>query len=431
MNDWEHVSQQGRSGWRHTVRKTLHELEEFYLTPEHRQKLARTRGWWRWLRSSWYLLVALIQKLSPLRRVILLAALLLLWSSHQGIHFGRNFQADINWGTLGSFLLLALLLLELKDKLTARHELEAGRAVQDALMPQDCPQLAGWDMWMSTRPANDVGGDLVDALELSAGRVGVALADVAGKALPAALLMGKVQATLRALATSAPSLRNLATETNHILCRDGLPNRFATLIYLDVRENTGTVRLMNAGHMPPAHLTDSTYHELPRGNMALGLMDGAAYDEQVVELQAGEMLVVYSDGLTEALNEAGDFYGEERLQALFPTLTPLSAKEAGTRILSSVDLHRRDKALRRPVTRDPEKDVITNCCNDSALCHPCCCLCGCGFSESRGVEVLLHPAKHFFVPAFAVQRLQHPVTFIGKDQRLRGHPVSPERGKQL
>ena len=336
-SDWEHVSQQAQSGWRQNLRKTHKELEEFYLTPEHRQRLERARGLGRWFLSAWYLLVALIRKLSPLRRVVLLTALLFLWSSHQGIHIGRKIQADINFGTFGSLLLLALLLLELKDKLTARHELEAGRAVQDALMPQDCPAIAGWDMWISTRPANDVGGDLVDALELSPGRVGVALADVAGKALPAALLMGKVQATLRALATSASSLSDLATQTNHILCRDGLPNRFATLIYLDVREGSGVVRLMNAGHMPPAHLTDSTYHELPRGNMALGLMDGVAYDEQVIELQPGEMLIVYSDGLTEALNEAGDFFGEERLQALFPALAPLSAKEAGTRILASVD----------------------------------------------------------------------------------------------
>ena len=335
-SDWEHVSQQAQSGWRQNLRKTHKELEEFYLTTEQRQWLEGKRRLRRGFWSAWYLLVALIRKLSPLRRVLLLTALLFVWSSHQ-VYIGRRVQADINLATVGSVLLLALLLLELKDKLTARHELEAGRAVQDALMPQDCPTIAGWDMWISTRPANDVGGDLVDALELSPGRVGVALADVAGKALPAALLMGKVQATLRALATAAPSLSDLATQTNHILCRDGLPNRFATLVYLDVREGSGTVHLLNAGHMPPAHLSDSTFHELPRGNMALGLIDGATYDEQVVELQPDEMLVVYSDGLTEALNEAGEFYGEERLQALFPTLTSLSAKEAGQRILASAD----------------------------------------------------------------------------------------------
>ena len=107
---------------------------------------------------------------------------------------------------------------------------------------------------MYTRPANDVGGDLVDCLDSGGGRVGFALADVAGKALPAALLMAKVQATLRALATDVPSLADLAARTNAILCRDGLPNRFATLVYLDVRDGDGTVRLVNAGHMPPVRI---------------------------------------------------------------------------------------------------------------------------------------------------------------------------------
>ena len=103
------------------------------------------------------------------------------------------------------------------DKLLARHELEAGRAVQRALMPDRCPTLTGWDVWLYTRPANDVGGDLVDCLEIEPGRVGFALADVAGKALPAALLMAKVQSTLRALATDAPSLSALAARSLPLL----------------------------------------------------------------------------------------------------------------------------------------------------------------------------------------------------------------------
>jgi serine phosphatase RsbU (regulator of sigma subunit) len=190
---------------------------------------------------------------------------------------------------------------------------------------------------MYTRPANDVGGDLVDCLELGKGRVGFALADVAGKALPAALLMAKVQATLRALATDATSLSDLAARTNAILCRDGLPNRFATLVYLDVHDNDGGVRLVNAGHMSPVRISGTTFHELPRGDMALGMMPGSVYQEQYEELQPGEMLVIYSDGLTEALNEAGEFYGDDRLREVFPGLSALSAVAAGTKILESVD----------------------------------------------------------------------------------------------
>jgi phosphoserine phosphatase RsbU/P len=335
--DWRYVREEGHPGWRATLRKTVAEVQEFYLAPEYRQRLARTGRPGRWFLAAGWLLKALILKMTPARRVVFLAALVCLWVSDYQIRVAPDVRVDVDFGTFGIVLLIVLLLLELKDKLLARHELEAGRAVQMALMPDRCPELTGWDVWMYTRPANDVGGDLVDCLELGPGRVGFALADVAGKALPAALLMAKVQATLRALATTASSLAELATRTNDILVRDGLPNRFATLVYLDVRDASGTVRLVNAGHLPPVHVTGASFHELPRGDMALGLIAGAGYSVQDVDLQPGDMLVVYSDGLTEALNERGEFYGDDRLRAVFPRLSPCSAREAGERLLASVD----------------------------------------------------------------------------------------------
>jgi phosphoserine phosphatase RsbU/P len=337
--DWRYVRDEVRpGGWRGTFRRTVAELEEFYLTPDERQSLATTHRLWRWTSLGWWLLKSLFFKLSTARRVVLVAALVLLVSGRSGVRLsGGEVTAGVQLATFGGLLLVALLLLELKDKLLARHELEAGRAVQRALMPDRCPSLAGWDVWMYTRPANDVGGDLVDCLEVGPGRVAFALADVAGKALPAALLMAKVQSTLRALATEVPTLGALAARTNVILCRDGLPNRFATMVYLDARDNSGLLRLVNAGHMPPVRIVGPTYHDLPRGNMALGMMPGATYEEQEIELQPGEMLVVYSDGLTEALNEAGDFYGDDRLRAVFPALSSLSAHDAGARLLASVD----------------------------------------------------------------------------------------------
>jgi sigma-B regulation protein RsbU (phosphoserine phosphatase) len=167
--------------------------------------------------------------------------------------------------------------------------------------------------------------------------VGFTLADVAGKALPAALLMAKVQSTLRALATDAPSLSALAAKTNDILCRDGLPNRFATLLYVELRDNDDAVRLVNGGHLPPVLVAGGGFHELQRGDMALGLMPGASYHEQHQDVPSGAMLIAYSDGLTEALNGAGEFYGEDRLRAVFAGLGSLSAKQAGARILESVD----------------------------------------------------------------------------------------------
>jgi hypothetical protein len=334
--DWRYVRDDVRPGWRAMLRTTMAEIEEFYLTPGHRQRLAGMSAFRRWVWLGWWLLKSLFLKLTPLRRFILLAALVLLVSAPH-VTTGNGASVSVDGQVLGTFLILCLLLLELKDKLLARHELEAGRSVQRALMPVRCPALTGWDVWLYTRPANDVGGDLVDCLELGPGRVAFTLADVAGKALPAALLMAKVQATLRALATDAPSLSDLAAKTNDILCRDGLPNRFATLLYFDLRDNDGAVRLVNGGHMPPVLVSAGGYHELQRGDMALGMMPGASYREQHQDVMPGQMLIAYSDGLTEALNAAGEFYGEDRLRADFADLAPLSAKQAGERVLASVD----------------------------------------------------------------------------------------------
>ena len=227
-------------------------------------------------------------------------------------------------------------MLELKDKLLARHELQAGRAVQQALMPGAAPVVPGWDIWLYTRPANDVGGDLVDALA-SGAHTRLVLADVAGKALPAALLMAKVQATLRALVTEVPSLAGLAERTNTILCRDGLPNRFATMVYLDVEAGVSRVTLVNAGHQPPLVVSGGRFHELPTGGMALGMMPGSTYQEQDIELQTGEALVVYSDGVTEAMNDTGEFFGDDRLRALLSDPRSVSAEQYGRRLLAAVD----------------------------------------------------------------------------------------------
>ena len=334
--DWRYVRDDAHPGWRSEFRTTMAELKEFYLTPEHRQRLARMGRLGRWMWLGIWLLKSLFLKLTPFRRVVFLVALVLLMAAPR-VSTGGGTSVSVDGQMFSMVLLVGLLLLELKDKLLARHELEAGRSVQRALMPDRCPSLAGWDVWLYTRPANDVGGDLVDCLELGPGRVAFTLADVAGKALPAALLMAKVQSTLRALATDAPSLSDLAAKTNDILCRDGLPNRFATLLYFDLRDQDDGVSLVNGGHMPPVLVSAGGYHELQRGDMALGMMPGASYHEQHQDVKPGEMLIAYSDGLTEALNAAGEFYGEDRLRADFADLAPLTAKQAGERILASVD----------------------------------------------------------------------------------------------
>jgi sigma-B regulation protein RsbU (phosphoserine phosphatase) len=330
---WSDLS---RSGWIRSGRKTFDELQAFYLTDPQRDSLTGMKPVGRWFHLVWWLFQALFFKLTPTRRVILVVALVLTVAAGWSFSIGKNVEATVNIPFVGSALLLVLLMLELRDKLMARSELEAGRAVQMALMPDESPKLQGWDAWLYTRPANDVGGDLVDYLSLGGGRYGISLADVAGKALPAALLMAKVQSTLRALCTEFDSLTELGDHVNRILCRDGLPDRFVTLVYLEVAGDSRHVRYLNAGHMPPVVLRQGSAETLSQGDIAMGLLSTAQFTEQSVDVAPGETLIVYSDGVTEAMNEAGDFFGDERFQRLLPGLASLQASQIGARILDEV-----------------------------------------------------------------------------------------------
>jgi len=265
----------------------------------------------RWLYRIAWLFKSLFMNLTPARRVLLALALLLLCARVQWRGNGQSLQID--FGGLPVALLLLLLMLELKDKLVARSELQAGRAIQQALLPKEAPQVAGWDVWISTRPANEVGGDLVDFVTHEGGRVGLVLADVSGKGLPAALLMARLQATLRAFVLERPSLAALASRLHKAFPKLGLENRFATLVYLELAPGSSRIRLVNAGHMPPLVVGPGQVQPLPAGGPALGIPMAATYEEQSVDLGAGETLVVYSDGVTDALDEGDAPFGDERL----------------------------------------------------------------------------------------------------------------------
>jgi len=328
-----------RGGFKGTVGRTFTDLEAFYLSTDAQEQLAGMGVVKRWLVRLWWLLKSLLLKLTPARRVLLALGLVLIVTGARGVGFGADAgaQFSVNFPILGIVLLLAVLMLELKDKLMARGELEAGRKVQLALMPERSPRVPGWDLWLFTRPANDVGGDLVDCLQIDAGRFGISLGDVAGKGLPAALLMAKLQSTLRALVPEFTSLGELGAAVNRILHRDGLPNRFATLVYLEVSGGSGHVRVLNAGHMPPFILRGTSIEELPRGSMALAIVPQAAFTEHGVDLAEGDRLVVYSDGITEAMNEAGEFFGDDRLRSVLQGRPGLSAQETGATLLAAVE----------------------------------------------------------------------------------------------
>jgi hypothetical protein len=324
---WKEVH---RNGLIRSIDRTFVELQDFYLDARARERLLGMRKLRRAIYLVAWLLKSLFFKLTPARRVLFALSVVLMWQTTDFAHRGETTQISIHFPFLGIATLLLILMLELKDKLVARDELEAGRSVQRALMPDSNPTIPGWDVWLFTRSANDVGGDLVDYVPVADQRFGIALGDVAGKGLPAALLMAKLQSTLRALAVEETSLVALGQKTNRILCRDGLPNRFATLVYLDVC-------LLNAGHLRPLVLRGTTLEELPIGAMALGMLPEATYFEQSVEVGDGDVLIVFSDGLTEAMNGQDEFFGDERLRARLPALARMAAQDIGTRIVAAVD----------------------------------------------------------------------------------------------
>ncbi len=325
-----------RGDIRKNVKRDLRDMYEFYLDDDERARLAGMGRLRRWISMVIWLVKSLLVNLTPVRRLLLVLSLLLVMINR--ISFDRNgttFGIDLT--AVGFVILLVVLMLELKDKLLAKDELETGRAVQLALLPRDHPQVPGWDIWMFTRPANEVGGDLVDHLDTGGDRKGLVLGDVAGKGLGAALLMAKLQATVRALAPETGSLTELGGRLNAIFHRDRVGDRYATLLYLEVAPGANELHLLNAGHPPPVVLRPNGAEELPPVSTALGVLPDSAFVEQTVALGPGDLMVAYSDGVTEAQNEAGEFFGEERLQDLLPSLRPLPVGDAGRRLRSEVE----------------------------------------------------------------------------------------------
>ncbi len=329
-----------RLGFIANLRREAREIEEFYLSEEEREQLRRKGKFWRWQVLAWWVLKNSILKLTSFRRILLVVGLIITFTD---ISFqNHNSNVRIEYRPLGGLLVLLVLILEQKDKLLAHGELEAGRAVQHAMNPERTPFVPGWNVWLYTRSANEVGGDLVDILRLDGNRFGVTLGDVAGKGLGAALFMVRIQSTLRALAPDFESLSALASKLNFILIRDGMPGKFASLCFVRIGSTGGDLQFVNAGHMPPLIMSQEGVTELPKGNAALGLSMNTQFDDQAVSLGSGQSFVVYSDGLTEAQNEQGEFYGLERLKALCMESRSISAQSFGEKILASVSSFERD-----------------------------------------------------------------------------------------
>ncbi len=318
-----------------TIRRDYRELKKFYIDDEKKQQLGRMSWWKRGFVLTWWLIKSMLLKLTPARRILLFVGFFFILGGGSVVIEGSSARTG-NREIIGSVLLLFVLMLELKDKLLARDELEAGRKVQHALMPERSPEVPGWSLWLFTRPANEVGGDLVDYLNISEQRKGIVLADVSGKGLQAALLTAKLQATIRALGEDYESIGLLTSKVNAIFHRDSLPNVFASLLYVEISPDSGHLKYVNAGHLPPVVLTSDGMRETPKGDQALGLIGASSFTEQMAELGREDVFLGYSDGVTEARNEQGEFFGLERFHRMVSSLRNLSVAEIGQAITAEV-----------------------------------------------------------------------------------------------
>jgi len=323
-----------REFW-HTLFRDFNDIKEFYLEEEQKARLDNLRPLVRWFYLVGWLLKSLFLKLTPIRRFLLFIAILIMVLNNSDIHLGL-INLTVKLGDFAGVILIFILMLELKDKLLARNELAEGRAIQTRLLPDPSPNISGWDVWLFSQPANDVGGDLIDCIRFTDNHHILVLGDVSGKGLPAALLMVKLQATIRALFTEATLLAELGSQINRIFHRDGITSSFATLVVLDIHSDSGKIQLLNAGHTPPVLIRNGRPQATAKGNPALGLMAETGYDVVEDTLQQGDVMLVYSDGINESRNEQGECFGNERLFNLIKNLPDILTADMGTRILEAV-----------------------------------------------------------------------------------------------
>jgi sigma-B regulation protein RsbU (phosphoserine phosphatase) len=195
-----------------------------------------------------------------------------------------------------------------------QRELEEARLIQRGLLPTSLPQLPGLDLASSWQPANGVGGDCFDALPFGTSALGLSVADVAGKGVPAALLMSNLQAAVRAFALDGAPPSAVCASVNRLLCRNMAAGRFVTFCYARIDVAAGRITYANAGHNPPLLIrADGTAELLAPGGTVLGVFTESTYEPGEFSIRSGDRLVFYTDGITESRNAAGDEYGEERL----------------------------------------------------------------------------------------------------------------------
>ena len=217
------------------------------------------------------------------------------------------------------------------------HEIAEARAIQEGFLPKEIAQLSGYEISAAWQSARVVGGDYFDVLPFDGDTCGLCIADVAGKGLPAALLMSNLQAAVRGLASSSIAPEELCARLNALLCRNIASDRFVTLFYAHLDGPSRELRYVSAGHNSPFILhADGSHDRLREGGIVLGVFANQAFRSETVQLRSGDRMVLFTDGVTEASNSAEEEFGEARLLAVLEENRSRSAVEIQKEILRTV-----------------------------------------------------------------------------------------------
>jgi len=217
------------------------------------------------------------------------------------------------------------------------RELDEARRIQRMLLPATLPQMEGFELAASWQPASGVGGDCFDAIRFSRSRVALSIADVVGKGIPAALLMSNLQAAVRAFATEAARPAELCERVNTVLCGNIAEGRFISFFYCVADAEAGLLSYTNAGHFPPFVVrADGSVEHLTSGGPVLGVFPDGVYEAASIPFSPGDRLVLYTDGITEARNDADEEFGEARLMSMAVEHRGCSAPALQARLVDGV-----------------------------------------------------------------------------------------------
>jgi phosphoserine phosphatase RsbU/P len=295
----------------------------------------RTLPYWRQpLHLAKEFFWALLLKMSPARRVLLLVALAMLVIS--------GFRSDVNFEIVAAILFLLLLSLELADKVTMKRDLEIAREIQTWLVPSEPPEVAGANIAFATRPQNSVAGDYYDAFypdPENREKLMVVIADVAGKSVPAALLMATLQASLRTIAPENAPLADLVARLNRYACAHSLNGmRFTTAVLAEYSTASRRLTYVNAGHNAPIlRRANGAVETLETGGLPLGIRLDRQYETSSLELRPGDALIFFTDGVVEAFNESGEEFGNERWLSAIRSLPDWDASQTLQFLMKRVD----------------------------------------------------------------------------------------------